>query len=156
ENQEESVLKVHAKLASVMDEAPAGAMPPMVKPHTIDDVPILTLTLHSESYGSDDLRQIAAYLQDEIRTLPDIAQTEVVGGRVRQVSVELDPARLAAHGVTPGEVTMALQGANARLQAGELAAGNQVVRINVGAPLETPTDVGSVVVTARGGAPVYV
>jgi len=156
ENQEESVLKVHAKLASVMDQAPAGAMQPMVKPHTIDDVPILTLTLYSDAYGSNELRQIASHLQDEIRTLSEIAQTEVVGGNALRISVELEPARLAAHGVTPGEVAMALQGANARLQAGELAAGNEVLRIDIGAPLETATDVGSVVVSARGGTPVYV
>src|SRR5690606_38253433 len=89
ENQEESVLKVHAKLASVMDEAPAGAMPPMVKPYTIDDVPILTLTLYSDAYGSNELRQVASHLQDEIRTLSDIAQTEVVGGNALRISVEL-------------------------------------------------------------------
>src|SRR5690606_11592504 len=142
--------------SSVMDEAPAGATPPLVRPHSIDDVPILTLTLHSAAYGSNELRQIASYLQDEIRTLPDMAQTEVTGGNARRISVELDPARLAAHGVTPGEVLMALQGANARLQAGELASGNEVLRIDVGAPLETATDVGSVLVSARAGTPVYV
>ncbi|HEX6135504.1 MAG TPA: efflux RND transporter permease subunit [Longimicrobiales bacterium] len=156
EDQEESVSKVHAKLASVMDEAPSGALPPIVKPHSIDDVPILTLTLHADEYGSDELRGIAAQLQDEIRTLPDVAQSEVIGGRARQISVELDPARLAAHGVTPGEVAMALEGANARLQAGELATGNEVLRVDVGAPLATAPDVGSVVVSARGGMPVYV
>ncbi|MHB1168283.1 MAG: efflux RND transporter permease subunit [Longimicrobiales bacterium] len=156
ENQEKSVSEVHAKLASVMDEAPLGAMPPIVKPYTIDDVPILTLTLHSEAYGSNELRGIASRLQDEIRTLTDVARTEVIGGRNPQISVELDPARLTAHGVTPGEVSMALAAANARLQAGELASGNEVLRVHVGAPLSTPADVGSVVVSARSGAPVYV
>ena len=156
EDQEESVSKVHAKLASVLDQAPAGALPPIVRPHSIDDVPILTLTLHAEPYGSDALRGIAAHLQDEIGTLPDVAQIEVTGGSARQISVELDAGRMAALGVTPGEVSSALQGANARLNAGELASGNEVLRIHVGAPLVTPTDVGSVVVSARGGSLVYV
>ena len=155
EDQEESVSKVHAKLASVMDQAPAGALPPLVQPHSIDDVPILTLTLHAQAYGSDELRSIAALLQDEIRTLPDVAATAVIGGRAPQISVALDPARLAAHGVTPGEVTLALQSANARLQAGELATANQVLRIDVGAPLASPLDVESVVVSTRAGAAVY-
>ena len=46
EDQERSVTKVHAKLAGAMDAAPAGALPPLVKPHSIDDVPVLALTLH--------------------------------------------------------------------------------------------------------------
>ncbi|MDO8500927.1 MAG: efflux RND transporter permease subunit [Gemmatimonadaceae bacterium] len=156
EDQERSVTRVQAKLASAMDQAPPGALPPVVKPHSIDDVPVLTLTLHSASYDANMLRQVAGHVEDEIRTVPDVAQTFVVGGQPKQIRVTLDPARLAASGVTPGEVAAAIKGANARLQAGELATADQVYRIDVGAPLETPAEVGSVVVAMRGGAPVYI
>ena len=155
EDQERSVTKVHAKLAGAMDRAPAGAMAPLVKPHSIDDVPVLALTLHSTQYDANTLRQVAIHLEDDIRTVPDVAETFVVGGQPRQFRVTLDAARLAASGITPGEVAMALRGANARLQAGELVAADQVYRIDVGAPLATPAEVGSVVVGVRGGAPVY-
>ena len=156
EDQETSITKVHAKLLAAADAAPAGSLPPIVKPHSIDDVPIFTLTLHSARYGSNELRQIATHLEDEIRTIPDVAETFVVGGEPRQITVAIDPARLAASGVTPGEVAMALQGANARLRAGELATGDAVYGIDAGAPLSTAGDVGSVVVSARGSAPVHV
>ncbi|HEX4932258.1 MAG TPA: efflux RND transporter permease subunit, partial [Gemmatimonadaceae bacterium] len=154
EDQERSITKVMAKLASAMDQAPAGAMPPLVKPHSIDDVPVMTLTLSSPRYGSNELRQIATHLEDEIRTVVDVSETQVVGGQPTQVRVAIDPARLAARGVTPGEVAMALRGANARLQAGEFSAGNEVYRVDVGAPLATAADVGTVVISARSGAPV--
>ena len=69
--------------------------------------------------------------------------------------VALDPARLAASGVTPGEVAMALQGANARLQAGEFATPTRCTSC-VSARRSRPWPiVGSVVVATRGGAPVY-
>ena len=155
EDQERSVTKVQAKLAGAMDRAPPGALPPLVKPHSIDDVPVLALTLHARDYDANTLRQVAVHLEDEIRTVPDVAETFVIGGQPKQIRVTLDAARLAASGVTPGEVTMALRGANARLQAGELSAADQVYRIDVGAPLSTPAEVGSVVVAVRGGAPVY-
>jgi len=154
EDQERSITKVHAKLQASMDQAPAGAMPPLVKPHSIDDVPVMTLTLASSRYSSNELRQIATHLEDEIRTVTDVSETSVVGGQPKQILVTIQPARLAARGVTPGEVTMALRGANARLQAGEFAAGNEVFRVDVGAALSTAADVGSVVVSARGGSPV--
>jgi multidrug efflux pump subunit AcrB len=156
EDQQASVAKVHAELASAMDVAPPGAMPPIVKPYSIDDVPILTLTLHSARYGSDALRGIATHLEEEVRTLPDVAATFITGGQPEQIRVEMDPARLAAAGVTPGEVAMALSRANARLQAGEFAAGNEVIRIDVGSALQEAEDVGAVVVAARGGVPVLV
>lgn len=155
EDQERSVTRVQAKLAAAMDQAPPGALPPTVQPHSIDDVPVLALTLHATDYDANAMRQVAMQLEDEIRTVPDVSGTFVIGGQPRQIRVTLDAARLAASGVTPGEVATALKSANARLQAGELSAADQVYRIDVGAPLSTPADVGSVVVAVRGGASVY-
>ena len=155
EDQERSVTKVQAKLAGAMDQIPPGALPPLVKPHSIDDVPVLALTLHSAVYDANTLRQIAVHLEDEIRTIPDVAETFVVGGQPKQLRVTLDAARLAASGVTPGEVAQALRGANARTQAGAITESGQVYLIDVGAPLTTTGDVSSVVVAVRAGAPVY-
>ena len=155
EDQERSITRVHARLVSDLDRLPPGALPPLVKPHSIDDVPILTLTLSSSRYGSNELRQMAIQLEDEIRTVGDVAETSVTGGQPREIRVELDAPRLAAARVTPGEVAMALQGANARAEAGEFASGGSVFRVQVGAPLRTAAEVSGVVVAARGGAAVY-
>jgi multidrug efflux pump subunit AcrB len=155
EDQERSMTKVQAKLALAAAEAPAGMLPPVVKPHSIDDVPVLTLTLHGARYDANLLRQIAVHLEDEIRTVPDVAETFIVGGAPKQFQVTLRPERLGASGVTPGEVANALKSTNARLQAGEFSAANHVYQIDVGAPLVTAADVGSVVVATRDGAPVY-
>jgi multidrug efflux pump subunit AcrB len=155
EDLERSITRVHTKLDASADAIPAGALPPLIKAHSIDDVPVLTLTLHSREYDANALRQIAVQVADEIRTVPDVAETSVIGGAPRQIEVMLDPARLSASGVTLGEVVLALKSANARLQAGDLVTANAVIRVDVGAPLSTPAEVASVVVSTRGGAPVY-
>jgi multidrug efflux pump subunit AcrB len=95
-------------------------------------------------------------LEDEVRTVDNVATTFVTGGSPTQIRVTIDPAKLAARGVTPGQVAMALKGANARLQAGEFTAANQVVLVDVGAALSSATDVGQVVVHSAGGRPVLV
>ncbi|HET9133207.1 MAG TPA: efflux RND transporter permease subunit, partial [Gemmatimonadales bacterium] len=152
--QDLSVAKVHAKLMAAMDQMPAGMMPPLVKPYAIDDVPVLALTLHGGGLDADALRQIATHLEDELRTLPDVARTFTVGGAPRQLKVQLDPARLAAAGVSPGEVVQALQRASARTQAGELTSANGVLLVEVGAPIATPEDAAQVIVASRGGRPI--
>jgi multidrug efflux pump subunit AcrB len=149
------VTRVQSKIAGAMDQMPTGALPVLVKAHSIDDVPVLALTLHSSVYDANAIRQIAVHLEDEIRTIPDVGETFVVGGQPRQLRVTLDAARLAASGVTPGEVAQALRTANASLHAGELTATDVVYRIEVGAPLATVADVNAVVVAQRGGVPVY-
>jgi multidrug efflux pump subunit AcrB len=155
EDQERSVTRVQAKLFGAMDKAPAGVLSPIIKAHSIDDVPVLALTLHSKSLDANELRQIALHLEDEIRSVPDVSETIVTGGAPKQIRVMLDASRLAASGVTPGEVAMALRGANARLAAGELTARDTVMLVHVGAPLTNAREVGSVVVSSRGGTPVY-
>ncbi len=156
ENQEASITKVHAKLAAAMDEAPPGALPPVVKPHAIDDVPVLALTLHSATADVQTIRAVAVRLEDEIRTVGEVAETHVIGGEPPEVAVTLDPARLAASGVSPGEVLMALRGAAARIQAGEFTTADATVRVSTGAPMSNATDVGSVIVGVRGGVPIAV
>ncbi|MEO8200090.1 MAG: efflux RND transporter permease subunit, partial [Gemmatimonadota bacterium] len=154
ENQDRAVSRVFSKMGAAADEAPPGAMPPIIKPHSIDDVPILALTLHGGGYGSDQLRGMAAHLADELSTIPDLARIELIGGEPTQLRVTLDPARLAGSGVTPGEVMQALRAANVRLPAGEFASANEVFLVSVGAPIRTAQDAGDVVVASRVG-PVY-
>jgi len=151
ENQENSIVKVQAKLASSMDELPAGMSAPLVKAHSIDDVPILALTLHSSQYGSDQLREIAVHLEDEIRTLPDVAQTLVIGGMPRQFRVRLDPARLMANSVSPGEVAQAIRASDARFVAGQFSQRDTVVNVRVGAKPATKEDLERLVVASRQG-----
>ncbi|HLP40721.1 MAG TPA: efflux RND transporter permease subunit, partial [Fibrobacteria bacterium] len=123
---EESVVKVKAKLDGSMDALPRGFMPPLVRVHGIDDVPVLALTLHSTLYGSDALREVAVHLEDEIRTLPDVAQTTVIGGELRQFRVQLMPDRMAAMGVDAAIVARAVQGADGQRVVGELLRGDTV------------------------------
>jgi multidrug efflux pump subunit AcrB len=150
-DQTESVAKIHAKVASQLDRWPVGAPPAMVKPHAIDDVPILALTISDEHAEPGVVRQVAAHMAEELRTVPEVAQVFLVGGEPRQVSVRIEPARLAATGVTPGEIARALMGANARLQAGEFATGNEAVRVDVTSPFTSAADVGNVIVAVRNG-----
>ncbi len=150
-DQTQSVAKVHAKVFSRMDSWPIGAPPPLVRPHAIDDVPILALTVSDANAEPGVVRQVAAHIAEELRTVPDVAQVFLVGGEPRQVQVLIDPARLAATGVSPGEIAQALMGANARLQAGEFSTGNEAVRIEVSAAFTSANDVGDVVVAVRNG-----
>ena len=141
EDQERSVTRVHAKLFADMDRMPPGALPPLVKPHSIDDVPILDADPVFSPIRLQRAAPDGAQLEDEIRTVTDVADTEIIGGEPRQIRVDLDPARLVAAGVTPGEVAQALKGANARLEAGEFAMANRRYRVQVGARTPTAAEV---------------
>ncbi len=150
-----STTEVHAKLMAAMAEVPPGTPQPIVVPHGIDDVPILTLTFHGGGLDADQLRRVVRELEDQVRTVPEVARTMVTGGEAPTIRVQLDATRMAASGVTPGEVAQALQSANARTQAGSITSGGAEWLVDVGAPITTASDAARVVVSTRAGVPVY-
>jgi len=145
---ETALTRLYGKLMANMDRMPAGATPPFVTLHGINEVPILTLTLSGGSDAGDGylLRQQAVELAAELKRLPDVAESWVIGGAPREVSVTLDPQALAARGLSGGAVFQALGAANADLPAGELVAGNRAVPVRIGHLLRSAEDVGEVVV----------
>ncbi len=156
EDEEDSIVKLNQKMFANFDLIPPGATPPLIKPRSIDDVPILALTLWSPQYGPFELRRIAAQMHDAIKQTPDVSAVTIIGGQRREIRVTLDEARLAAYGLTPIEVYQALGAANRRLPSGSFARGNREFVLETGEFLRTAEDVASVVVGVFNRKPVYV
>ena len=100
-----------------MDLLPPGVSPPLVKPRSIDDVPILALTLWGAGHDDHQLRLLAGQLHDAIKEVPDVSEVTILGGGPRQVTVDLDPARLAAYDLDPLVVQRSIESANTLLPA---------------------------------------
>ncbi len=156
EAEEPALVRLNQKLASHADRIPPGVVGPIVKPRSIDDVPILAITVWSDRYGDDQLRALAAQLRDAIAEVPDVSEVALIGGRSRQVRVDVDPARLAAYGLDPLSVQRALLATNSQSGASGAVVGGQVTRIEAGDRLRTAEDVRRVVVSASSGRPVFV
>jgi len=152
---DQAAVRVHSKIASMMDELPEGLVPPVVKPRTIDDVPVVAYTLWGENATSTELRRVADELKVEITKHPRVAQVWVIGGQRRVVRVDFDRERLASFNVSLLQAYQAVQSVNWRLPAGSAAIANTEVLVDVGEFLADADDVGNVVVSARGGQPVY-
>ena len=156
EDPESSLVKVSEKLRSNADRIPMGVTAPLIKPRSIDDVPILALTFHSGRYDHLMLRRLAAQVDESMRQVEEVAETTLIGGSRRTVRVRLDPVRLAARGMSPGGMVAMLQQANRQFRAGGLVGGNREVVVETGAFLRTAEEVGGVVLGVTGGRPVYV
>ena len=155
EDEERSMVKLLDKLRANFDLIPPGASQPLIKPRSIDDVPILALTLWSESVDSFTLRRIAAELDEQVKAVPDVAETRLIGGLRRQLRVTLDRVRLAGFGVAPSAVVAALAESNRELRVGRFAVDNLEYLVDAGAFLAGPEELGRVVVGVSRGGPVH-
>ncbi|MFI5385130.1 MAG: efflux RND transporter permease subunit [Fimbriimonadales bacterium] len=156
QDQERSFVRLREKLQSHFDIIPPGASQPIVKPRSIDDVPILALTLHSRDLDGFTLRQVADRVENAIKSVPDVSETTVIGSQRRELRVAVDKGKLASRGLSPDAVTQALLGANQRSQAGAFASGNREIVVKTGEFFRSAADVAKVLVASPDGKPIYV
>ncbi len=155
EDEERATVRLQQKLAAHMDVIPDGASPPLVKLRSIDDVPVLALTLSSARYSGYELRRIAAELQEQVKQVSGVSEVTLIGGERRELRVLLDPERMAARGLTPQAIERALIAANERRPAGAVSSQNHEILLETGTLLATSRDVEGVVVGASAGKPVF-
>lgn len=152
---ETAIVRLNQKLATNYDRIPHNVSRPIIKPHTIDDVPILALTFHSENYDHYTLRRLAAQVDDLIKNIPEVAETKLIGGTKRQVRIRIDPLLLAARNLSINELIPVLQQANRQSFSGNLVSNNKEIQLQTGTFLTTSDEIGRIVVGVHGGKPVY-
>ena len=155
QDMEKSMVNLYNKLMSNYDKIPPGVSPPLVKPRSIDDVPILALTLWSPRYHGDELRRVALDVVDQLKKDPDVGEFHVIGGQRRQVKIIADPLKLRAYHASPLHVIEALKKGNFLLPSGDFPSNNRQFPVETGGFLSRAEDIGDLVVTISKGRPVY-
>ncbi|WP_053992849.1 efflux RND transporter permease subunit [Mangrovimonas sp. TPBH4] len=155
EDIERSFVKLYNEINKHMDQMPQGVTMPLVKTRAIDDVPMLGLTLWSETYDDYQLGQMAQELRNEIEKVGDVAITHKIGGRDRQLRVVLDKDKLAASGLDFLEVSKMIQANNAQMGAGSFDKNDAEFLVSSGDFLKTVSDVENLVVGVQDNKPIY-
>lgn len=156
EDNGESIVKVHDKLQSNLDKIPPGVSMPLVKPKGIDDVPVVTMTMWSADVDDGALRTLGVDVLQRLQEVPNTGQGFVVGGRSEEIRVEVLPERLSGFGISMDMVANTIRAANAEQQAGSFESGSTSFSVYTGRFLRTAEEISSLVVTIRGGSPIYV
>ena len=156
EDEERSIVRLNQKMFANFDLIPPGATPPLIKPRSIDDVPILALTFWSGRYGGFELRRIAAQVHDAVKQVNDVSAVAIIGGERREIRVTLDESKLAAYSLSPLEVYGALGASNRRLPSGKFSSANCEFVLETGEFLRSADDVRNVVAGVANQKPIFV
>ena len=155
EDRENSLVKLHNKIQMNIDRVPPIVTDWVVKPVEIDDVSIVNLALYSDVYNDHELRRIGEEVSTRLSRLEDISRSSIVGGRRREVRVELDPERMKGFKVTTMDITNALKGADVSVNAGTIDKGNQEIVLTSSSFLMSVNEVKSLVVGGGNFRPVF-
>ncbi|KUJ74618.1 transporter [Thiomicrospira sp. XS5] len=155
ENQVDSLVKLYNQLMQNMDKMPPDTQQPLIKPINVDDVPIMTLAVTSDELSGYDLRDVSLKLVENLRNIPGVSFTEVVGGKRRAVNVWLDAQKIALTGMSLGQISDMLKGSNVSLPVGALVSNNKQEPIRVNGFLGNAEEVGEIIIGAENGRPIY-
>ncbi|MBI3676058.1 MAG: efflux RND transporter permease subunit [Proteobacteria bacterium] len=160
-NEDDAILRVHAKLRANYDRIPLGIPEPLIVGRGINDVAIVTLTLSpapraAARWNEKDLFVLAGKVQAELVKVDNVGLTYISGGTADEISVEPDPEKLSLFGVTLQQLEAKIQGANRSFLAGQLRENGRMFEAVAGRTLSGVPDIGLLLVTSRDGRPVYV
>ncbi|WP_244472059.1 efflux RND transporter permease subunit, partial [Prosthecomicrobium hirschii] len=156
-----AILRVHDKLRANQDRIPVGIPEPQIVGRGIDDVAIVSLTLAPKpeaaaGVSAADLTRIARELRTEIAKIDDVGLTYLVGETGDAIRIAPNPDKLALYGVTLQQLSAKVTAANRAVPTGLVRSQAGQIDVIAGETLQTPADVGNLLLTTRDGRPVYV
>ena len=154
QNSTAALAEVTARLQQVRAELPSEAQPPQVEVQRADR-PYASFYL-SFSSRERDIPAITDWLtrtmQPQLTTIAGVQRTDIVGGRPIAMRVWIDPDRLAAHNLSPGDVFAALQRNNYLAAVGQTKGNLVQVNLLANTDLRSTAEFQNLIVTDRDGS----
>ncbi len=154
QNSTAALAEVTARLQQVRSELPAEAEPPQVEVQRADR-PYASFYLSFSSKQRDIpaiTDWLARTLQPQLATIAGVQRTDIVGGRPIAMRVWIDPDRLAAHNLSPGDVFGALRRNNYVAAVGQTKGNLVQINLLANTDLRSTDEFENLIVTDRGGS----
>src|SRR5215469_4567571 len=120
-----AVAQVTAVAPAVLRQMPPGATAPLVMPYNASEVSILQLGVSSATLNEQQIYDYATnFLRVGLATVPGAQLPLPLGGKVRQIQVDLDPQKLYAWDIAPGEISTAVNSQNLVVPSGTAKIGS--------------------------------
>jgi multidrug efflux pump subunit AcrB len=156
-NLERALAQLTAVSQTILRRMPAGTSPPLVVRNNVSSTPVLQLVLSSDAMTEAQLYDYARLqLRSQIQSIPGIRMTLPYGGAARQIMVDLDPSALQTYGLTPTDVTTALERGSPTLPSGSIREGERELQVSLDTSPATSADFLDLPVIVRNGTVIYV
>ncbi|MEL7561298.1 multidrug efflux RND transporter permease subunit [Stutzerimonas chloritidismutans] len=124
---------------SVKNQLPQNAEDPVLNKQAADSTALMYISFYSEQLSNPQITDyLSRVIQPKLATLPGMAEAEILGNQVFAMRLWLDPVKLAAYGLSAGDVNEAVRKYNFLSAAGEVKGQYVVTSINADTELKTP------------------
>jgi len=136
---------------------PPGIQPPIVVQYNASSVPVLQISLSSDSLSEQQLYDYGIYkLRQLLAPIHGVTLPTPAGGKYRQIMVDIDPAKLLAKGLTPLDVVNATNTQNLTLPSGTQKIGDRQYTVRTNATPASIEDLNNIPIKVVSGATVFI
>ena len=150
-------VEVIQKIQAIMSALPTGVQQPFVVKFDLSNIPVLLVTLSGDGYDEKQLYDIAYNtIEPQLEHLPHVAAASVEGGKIRQITIDLDRDQLQAKGISIQNVVDAVADANLILASGDLKTGTLDYNVFTNNQFDVVKPMEDIVVRTASGIPIHV
>src|SRR5262245_57935868 len=136
---------------------PPGIQAPLVVQFNASSVPVLQISLSSDTHSEQQLYDYGIYrIRQQLAPIPGITLPTPAGGKYRQIMVDIDPAKLVAKGLTPLDVVNAVNAQNLTLPSGSAKIGGTQYVVRTNATPSSIDELNNIPIKVANGATVFV
>ncbi|KMQ52388.1 Acriflavin resistance protein [Chitinispirillum alkaliphilum] len=118
-------IEVKDRIDQIMGDLPSDLRNPVISKFNPNDRPVFTLAVRGDMDPAELRKYVDDHLKDEFSRIPGVANVDVIGGREREIHVNLDKQALAAHGLSIFQIIPFLQSQNVTIPGGFISDQNK-------------------------------
>lgn len=143
------------KVNAILADFPKDVKAPSLNKFSLDDLPIITMSISSDKLNSKDLYDLLdKKIEPIFSRVNGVAQVDLVGGQEREIQVNLDEKKLQGYGLSIGDVQQAILSSNLDFPTGSLKTRTTKSTIRLSGKYKSTAEMNNLVVSNKNGAQV--
>ena len=154
---ERGLAQATATSQAILRRMPPGVQPPTILRYAADSVPIIQMSLSSDTLSEAEVYTYGIFrIRQQLATINGLTLPAPFGGKVRQVMVDLNPAKLQAKGLSARDVNNAINAQNLTLPSGTAKIGDTEYRVKMNNSPDVLDALNNVPIKVENGVVTYV
>jgi HAE1 family hydrophobic/amphiphilic exporter-1 len=147
--------EARAKINAVRRELPDGMKEPVIQKFDFNAMPVISLAVKSKALSARDLTTLTdRKIKRRLESVPGVAKAKLIGGSLREIAVNVDPAKLASFGMGVDEVVGGLASENVNTPLGRLTRGATEIPLRISGKPRSAGEYRAMVIARRNGQPI--
>ena len=150
-NVDNTLNEAQRKINAIKADLPDDAKEPSLSKFSLSDLPIISIGVTSNLSSSELYDLVDKKIQPELSRVPGVAQVNIIGGRQREIRVNVDAKKLEGYGLSIGQVQQLIAASNLEIPAGKLKTRENSTSIRLQGKIEDVQQLRNLILASRNG-----